>query len=72
MQIELSNGNVLVEYIGKKKKGHTDAVVIQKNQYVNDITIGKIYMIDSEKATDITYNGSEMAIINSRFIKAEK
>ena len=65
-------GNVLVEYIVEKKKGHQEVKVIQKNDYVTTVDIGRIYLADVQKATDITIDSKEMAIINVKYIKAEK
>lgn len=72
MEIKLAMGNVLVEYIGEKKKGHQEVKVIQKNDYVTTVDIGRIYLADVQKATDITIDSKEMAIINVKYIKAEK
>lgn len=72
MKIELSKGNILIKYKDDKKNGHREAVVVQVNKYETTISIGSTYLIDSEHATNIEYNGTEMAIINVRFIKAIK
>ena len=72
MEIKLSKGNILVEYVGEKKRGHQEVKVLEKNEYVTDVAIGGIYLADIEKATDITVYGCEMAIINVKFVKAEK
>ena len=72
MNVKLSKGNILVEYIGGKKKGHQEVKVLEKNEYVTDVSIGDICLADVEKATDVTVDACEMAIKNIKFIKAIK